>query len=149
MYDPRDSNPSLSGGGDSYVNDGTGNLSVLSSYSSWRKTWSTIVADRFVDSENTSLMFYDNTYDVDVLVVRGADDDGGRLKAVDVGRIDGWIRQLNLTFATAGFQFGRQFDPQLTTIEQLDADDCSVPESICQLDTPPASSLRRLQRTLL
>lgn len=44
-----------------YTTDGEGNLSLLKSYSGWRKTWSIIVPGKFGGNRYTDLLFYDPT----------------------------------------------------------------------------------------
>ena len=44
-----------------YSTDGAGNLSLLQSYSGWRKTWQSIVPGNFSGNRYTDLLFYDAT----------------------------------------------------------------------------------------
>lgn len=101
VYDGRNSDPTVSGQGQFYVNSGTGAFSTASkTYSDWRKTWATIVPGRFDGIARDDLLFYENTYYIKLTVVQPKS--GSSTRTVTDATVRTWIDGFNRTFSNAG-----------------------------------------------
>jgi hypothetical protein len=116
--------------------DGQGNLSTLTTYGNWKKTWFSIIAGPFGDNPTgTDLLFYDNTLRLRIHAVKCSDADGTNAAQITAQQAHQWVAQANAIYSAAGIVF--DFDPvadweelKNTSINKLEAIDDNDPNAL-------------------
>lgn len=131
VYDPRNDNPTAHGEGRFYFNDGAGNFGApVTTHLNWRKTWTKLMTGKFTSGSYSDILFYDNTFWVDLLVVQGADNNGSNLSAVSASTVSGWVDELNRVYSTAGVRFQQSFAAQTLKYTRFNQMHCSSSDEL-------------------